>query len=115
MDPELLQDSENRSYRKGDVILRQNEEADGMYIINNGNVSVDIDDDYITTLGPGDFFGEIALMLHEPRTATIKVISDELIVQFISKEKFEQIKNKLGQEDLAEILQRLSDNYERTT
>jgi len=112
MDPKLLQGSEARTFVKDDIVLRQEDEADGMYVINSGSVTVDIDGQYITTLKEGDFFGEIALMLHEPRSATIKVLSDELSVQFISKAKFDEIKEELGQEVLTEILQRLSDNYE---
>ena len=115
MNSELLKNTKTRTFQKGDVILRQNEEADGMYIIDSGNVSIEIDNNYITTLEAGDFFGEIALMIHEPRTATVKVTSDELSVQFISKEEFGKIKEKLSQEDLTKILQRLNDNYERET
>ncbi|MBN2306876.1 cyclic nucleotide-binding domain-containing protein [Candidatus Peregrinibacteria bacterium] len=113
MDSKILQGSQTRTYKKDDIILNQNEEADGMYVINSGQVAVEIDGDYVTTLKDGDFFGEIALMLHEPRSATIRVISDELSVQFISKEKFEEIKESLDQDVLTQILQRLSDNYER--
>ena len=113
MDPALLEDSETRIFKKDDVILRQEDAADGMYIINNGTVSVEIDGKQVAVLSDGDFFGELALMLHEPRSATIKVTSDELSAQFISNEKFETIKEKLDQKDLTEILQRLNDNYER--
>ncbi len=111
MNSELLKACETRKYKKNDIVLRQNEEADGMYIINSGNVSVDIDGEHVTMLEKDDFFGEMGLMLHQPRNATIKVVSDELVTQFLSKENFEKVKEQVGEEVIAKTLERLNDNY----
>jgi len=113
MNSELLKACETRKYKKNDIVLRQNEEADGMYIINSGNVSVAIDGEHVTMLEKDDFFGEMGLMLHQPRNATIKVVSDELVTQFLSKENFEKVKEQVGEEVIAKTLERLNDNYSR--
>lgn len=113
MDPKILQASEPKNYKKGDVVLRQEEPADGMYIIDSGSVTVEIDGQHIATLKDGDFFGEMGLMLHKPRNATVKAVSDELKVHFLSKERFEEIKETVGEEVIAKVLERLNENYER--
>lgn len=113
MDPEILAVSEPKQYKKDDIVLKQEEPADGMYIIDSGTVNVEIDGGHIATLEEGDFFGEMGLMLHKPRNATIRAASDELKLHFLSKEKFEEIKDKVGEEVITKVLERLNDNYSR--
>ena len=60
----------------GQVIIRQGEQADAFYVLISGHVAVsghapggpEVD---FPPLGPGDFFGEIGLIHHRPRTATV--------------------------------------------
>jgi CRP-like cAMP-binding protein len=55
----------------GETIIEQGEEGDAFYAIRAGQVDV-LDDDVLTrTMGPGSHFGEIALLMDVPRTATI--------------------------------------------
>lgn len=113
MDPELLKVCGVKDYKKGDIVLRQEDKADGMYVIKSGKVDVEIDGKIISTLAEGDFFGEMGIMLHEPRCATIRVMSDELSAYFLSKEKFEEVKDELGEEVITKILERTAENCER--
>jgi CRP-like cAMP-binding protein len=41
------------------------------FVITQGTVSVTKDGEHLTDLGPGDFCGEIAILEHERRTATV--------------------------------------------
>jgi len=54
----------------GKVLMRQGESGGDMMVLVSGHVGVERDGERINTLGPGDFFGEIALIERGPRTAT---------------------------------------------
>lgn len=54
-----------------EVIVGQGEVGDAFYAIRSGQADVFKDGELIRTLGPGAFFGEVALLLDVPRTASV--------------------------------------------
>jgi CRP/FNR family transcriptional regulator, cyclic AMP receptor protein len=52
-------------------LLDQGRLAHEFFVLLEGTVEVRQDGNHITDLGPGDFFGEIALVEHERRTASV--------------------------------------------
>jgi CRP-like cAMP-binding protein len=74
-----------RSYPKDTVVFFENEEGDFFFTIVGGRIKVTILGDdgreiILSMLGPGDFFGEMALLDNEPRSATaIAVEESELL------------------------------------
>jgi CRP/FNR family cyclic AMP-dependent transcriptional regulator len=60
----------------GTVIAREGEPGIGLFVIVEGKANVTIGGKKKTTLGPGDFFGEIALLDGGPRTATVSAVTD---------------------------------------
>jgi len=56
----------------GDALITQGEPGDAFYAIGAGQVDVIRDGSQVTSLGPGDHFGEVALLTDEPRNATVQ-------------------------------------------
>src|SRR5205814_129883 len=61
-------------YEAGETIINKGEMGNEMYVICRGRVEVLDGTKVLTTLGEGEFFGEMSLMLSQPRTATIRAI-----------------------------------------
>jgi hypothetical protein len=64
----------------GEVIARQGAPADKFLIVVSGEVAVTREDEGrqepVATLGPGDFFGEVAALRDTPRSATLTAVGD---------------------------------------
>lgn len=59
------------SFREGEWVLRQGDEASGVFVILDGEVAVVIDGKEVAVLARGSFFGEISVLLGEAATADI--------------------------------------------
>ena len=59
----------------GERIIRRGERGDAMYFIASGAVEVQPPGAQVVRRGTGEFFGEMALILHQPRTADVVALS----------------------------------------
>jgi MFS family permease len=59
----------------GEVVIRAGEPGDRFYVVGEGELEV-VGEDVHTQAGPGDHFGEIALIRNSVRTATVRAIAD---------------------------------------
>jgi CRP-like cAMP-binding protein len=71
---ELAGQLERVEVATGDVVIRQGEPGDRFYIVEFGRLAVTIDGRIVREVGPGDSFGEIALIRDVPRTATVTAL-----------------------------------------
>ena len=78
--------SSRRRYPKDTVVFFENEEGDSFFMILEGRIKVTILGDdgrevILSMLGPGDFFGEMALLDNEPRSATAIAVEESELLQ----------------------------------
>jgi CRP-like cAMP-binding protein/Zn-dependent protease len=69
---ELLEHGEWVNLAPGDVVMEEGDVSDDFYAIRSGQVDVVRDGEVVDTMGAGRFFGEVALLLDVPRTATVR-------------------------------------------
>jgi len=60
------------SFQPGEVIFAQGDQGDAMYVVNSGDVDIEIDGKVIETLTAGAIFGEMALIDGSARSATAR-------------------------------------------
>ncbi len=70
-----------------ETIIREGNYADRFFLIAEGQVDVSVARCHVATLGPSDHIGEIALLRHVPRTATI-VAKDPVELYALTSEDF---------------------------
>jgi voltage-gated potassium channel len=69
---------------KGEVVTRRGEQAHAMYFIVSGEVEVEIKAGDHPRLGPGDFFGEVAILTDNTRTATVRACTETKLLVLLS-------------------------------
>ena len=67
-----------RRFRAGDKLTEQGHSGVGFFVIEDGTADVAVDGEARGSIGPGDYFGEIALLTDSDRTATLTATTDML-------------------------------------
>ncbi len=84
-----------KSFPKNTILFSEGDESDSFYVICEGRVNVGINDEegkeiILSRLGPNEYFGEMALMDGEPRSAFV-MTKDACRMMIISKSDFKKI------------------------
>jgi CRP-like cAMP-binding protein len=85
-----------RTYKAGEAIFNENEPGFGMYIIESGKIYINAgkDQKLLAVLSEGDFFGEMALLLEIPRTASAVSHEPSQILGFFQPDLFGLLETK---------------------
>jgi CRP/FNR family transcriptional regulator, cyclic AMP receptor protein len=75
-----------RSFKAGEVIFRQGDPADELYIVKDGKVEIRLGNRLLDTLPELSIFGEMALIDHNPRSATAVAATDATVVPVSEKQ-----------------------------
>ena len=94
----ILGKLEEKSFSTGTTIFSQGEVGDAFYLIQSGAVQVVLESktvrpEGIIVLGPLDWFGEMALLSDEPRSATIITVNDTTVWR-LSREDWDELIEK---------------------
>ena len=65
-----------RPFSKGETVIMEGSGGAAFFLIDSGEATVSSKDVQLATLGPGDYFGEIALIDGGPRSATVTAATD---------------------------------------
>ena len=87
-----------RSYKAGELLTEQGQQGDELFVIQEGFVEVlhresqsDTTPKTVVNLGRGQIVGEMALVDRGRRSATVRAISDESIMQVIQRDDFDRL------------------------
>ena len=72
----VINSLEEKMVKKGTEIIKQGDEGDYFYIVEEGSVEYLVDGTKVNSSGPGSSFGELALMYSSPRAATVIALTD---------------------------------------
>lgn len=101
----------SESYKKGDTVVKQNEEGDKFYIVEEGTLVATKEvngqaPQEVMQYASGDYFGELALLKNQPRAASVKVSSEEAKLLWLDRKSFVKM---LG--PVEEMLKRKQSEY----
>jgi CRP/FNR family transcriptional regulator, cyclic AMP receptor protein len=77
--------SDGRSYRAGEIIFAAGDAGSEMYVVLEGEVELRIGEMLLETLGPGEPFGEMALVERAPRIASAVAKTDCKVVPIVEE------------------------------
>jgi len=78
-------------YKKNSIIITEGERSDSLYIVNQGKIKIYISDEegkeiLLRVLGPGEYFGELAVLDQKPRSASAITLCDSNLSVITSKD-----------------------------
>jgi signal transduction histidine kinase len=114
---ELIANSQVRAYTPGSILCHENAVEDRFYMILEGDVEVtkvinNAETRLLKTLGPGDFFGEMAIIHNAPRAATVTAKTDITTLE-LDKAGFDRVlrnSSSIAMAMVSEISERLREN-----
>jgi CRP-like cAMP-binding protein len=72
----LARSFKDRTFRAGGNVTTEGQSGVGFFVIEDGSATVSVGGEQRRTLSPGDYFGELALIDDQPRSATIVADTD---------------------------------------
>ncbi len=118
---EIIKNIDSQYFKKDQVIFEKGDQADALYIIKAGKILVYRPNmakqvaEEIAVLSENDFFGEMGLVTHEPRNASVKTLEDSILF-VLTKEDFQLLlteNSAIANQISEEFVKRFKDNTKR--
>jgi CRP-like cAMP-binding protein len=95
--PSLVDAFVTRTFEQGEKVIEQDQESDGLYLVASGEVTIlhkeGDESTMITSLGPGEIVGEVALVLRRPATADV-IAEHPTVALHLPRERFHELIKK---------------------
>lgn len=100
----LARVAEMETHPKGEVIFREGDMGDALYVVVRGRVDVRKGGERLAELGPQEVFGEMAVLDASPRSASAVAVEDTDVLRIGSEEFYEVLRERV---DIAEGIIRM--------
>lgn len=88
----VLNITDVKSFKAGQTVVTEGDDGDELFIVLTGNVRVHSGGSFITNLGPGQHFGEMALVDKSPRSASVTAEQDSRLLTIRRKDFFDLVR-----------------------
>jgi CRP-like cAMP-binding protein len=92
--PDILRALRPRSMREGEAIFRQDDAGEAAYVVETGAVEIRVGPLTVARMGPGEVFGELALIDGAPRSATAVCVESGTLHR-LDKAEFDFLRRNL--------------------
>jgi PPM family protein phosphatase len=112
----VMQAVEVREFKDGDVVIREGDKGDELFIVLDGHVRVGRGEQVLANLGPGEHVGEMALIRSVPRSATVTAVGEAEVIAIRRADFFEILRkeHEIAVKMLWQFLGVLADRLDQT-
>lgn len=88
----VLNITDVRAYRPGETVVDEGDDGDELFVVLTGKVKVHSGETSLVELGPGQHFGEMALIDKAPRSASVTAVVDSRLLAIKRRDFFDMIR-----------------------
>lgn len=113
----IMQVAEMLEFRPGEDVVREGDRGDQLFIVVDGSLQIVRGEQVLSEVGPGEHFGEMALIRSAPRSATVRAVEASELIAIRRADFFAILRteNELAVKLLWQFLGVLADRLDQTS